>query len=159
MITLIAAIGRNREIGLNNQLLWNLPEDLRHFKNYTLGKTILMGANTCASIGRKLPGRRSVVVTSRHELTDLCDRVYSSLSRALEEEKQLGELVIIGGQQIYQSTIDLADKLVITKVDHQYVADAYFPIIDSRWHVVKSTPMTNSQNLPITIIEYSRNEK
>ena len=159
MITLIAAIGRNREIGLNNQLLWNLPEDLQHFKNYTLGKTVLMGANTCASIGRKLPSRRSVVVTSRHVLTNLCDKVYSSLSQALEEEKQIDELVIIGGQQIYQSTIDLADKLVITKVDHQYVADAYFPIIDSRWHVVKSTPMTNSQNLPITIIEYCRNEK
>lgn len=139
MITLIAAIGRNNEIGLRNNLLWNIPGDMRHFKDYTMGKMLVMGSNTFASIGNKpLPGRRCIVVSSR-DLHGSAAIPAKSITEALSVEHCYDELVVIGGASIYEQTIGLANKLVITHIDAEFTADTFFPVIDnSVWKVSNS---------------------
>jgi dihydrofolate reductase len=143
MITLIAAIGHNREIGYKNQLLWKIPEDMRHFKNYTMGKMLIMGANTFCSIGNKpLPGRRCIVVTRREMMGVVTAH---SIESALSIEHCYDELVVIGGASIYNQTIELADKLVITYVDSEFKADSFFPEIDlGKWVMSNTTELLDS---------------
>lgn len=156
MITLIAAIGRNREIGYNNKLLWNIPEDMNHFKSYTMGKVIIMGKNTFSSLGnRPLPGRRNIVVSHSGHTTP--DAIYArSIDEALSIEHCYNELVIIGGSSIYQQTIDRADKLVITHINAEFTADTFFPEIDlTKW---KITSIINScsENHTYGFVDYTR---
>lgn len=157
MITLIAAVGKNNEIGLNGKLLWNIPEDMAHFKSYTLGKMIVMGSNTFASIGNKpLPGRKCVVVSS-HGLAGLAVHA-KTIDSALSIEHCYPEIVVIGGASIYEQTIDRASKLVITHVDAQFKADTYFPDIDlSKWMINTSTDGDNG-TYKYKIVEYVRYE-
>lgn len=145
MITLIAAIGRNNELGFNNKLLWNIPEDMKHFKEYTTGKVVIMGRNTFASIGNKsLPGRKCIVI-SKNDLTGLAVRA-KDIESALSVEHCYSELVIIGGSQIYEQTIDLADKLVITHIDAIFTADTFFPKIDlTKWKKTSTLSASNGQ--------------
>lgn len=156
MITLIAAVGRNREIGFKNKLLWNIPEDMQHFRGYTMGKTLVMGRKTFASIGnRPLPGRRCVVVSSA-DLGGLGVIPAKSIEQALSIEHCYSELVVIGGESIYRQTINLADRLVITHIDADFEADTFFPEIDlAQWNITtqKSSSDTNYQYL---FAEYER---
>ena len=128
MITLIAAIGRNREIGFENKLLWNILEDMKHFKEYTMGKVVIMGYNTFQSIGKILPGRKTIVITHR-DLGNLAITA-KDIESALSVQNCYPELVIIGGASIYNQTIEHADKLVITHVDAEFTADTFFPEIN-----------------------------
>ncbi len=160
MITLIAAIGRNNEIGLNNKLLWNIPdipEDMKHFKTYTMGKVLIMGRKTFASIGNKpLPGRKCIVISSQ-DLNGLAIRA-KDIESALSIDHCYPEIVIIGGESIYRQTIDLADKLVITHVDAEFTADAFFPEIDlTRWSI-NSTIDGSNEAYKYKFVEYIRNE-
>lgn len=158
MITLIAAIGANREIGNNNQLLWKIPEDMKHFKSYTMGKVVIMGSNTFGSIGNKpLPGRKCVVISSR----DLhgCGAIPAkSVKDALSIEHCYDELVVIGGASIYEQTIDLADKLVITHVDSSFTADTFFPAIDLNVWKINSVKEGEDENYKYRFVEYVRHE-
>lgn len=157
MITLIAAIGKNREIGLNGKLLWHIPDDLTHFKNYTLGKMIVMGSNTFASIGNKpLPGRKCVVI-STHGLAGLAIHA-KSVDAALSIEHCYPEIVVIGGASVYEQTISRASKLVITHVDAKFNADTYFPEIDlSVWKINTSIDKDDG-TYAYKIVEYVRYE-
>jgi dihydrofolate reductase len=157
MITLIAAIGRNNEIGYGNSLPWKIPEDLKHFKAYTMGKVIVMGANTFASIGCKpLPGRKCVVVT-RQNLHCLSAVHAKSIEAAFSIEHCYPEIVVIGGASIYNQTIDLADKLVITHVDGEFKADTFFPAIDStKWKINSSVDGSN-ETYNYRFVEYLKN--
>ena len=156
MITLIAAIGRNGEIGLNNKLLWSIPEDMKHFKSYTMGKTVIMGFKTFHSIGKALPGRKNIVITSR----DLGGAAIParSINAALSVENCYPELVIIGGASIYNQTIELADKLVITHVDANFEADVYFPTIDLTKWSINSILESKNDSYSYKFVEYIRNE-
>ena len=157
MITLIAAMGRNREIGFKNQLLWNIPEDMKHFKEYTMGKVIVMGANTFTSIGSKaLPGRKNIVVTRQH-LHCLSAIPAPDIGQALSLERCYDEMVIIGGASIYRQTIDLADKLVITHVEAEFTADTYFPVIDSDTWTINSMVESKNDQYNYSFVEYIRN--
>ena len=139
--SLIAAVALNGVIGgrAANALPWRLPADLRHFKQYTLGKTVVMGANTFASLGRALPGRRNVVLTREAFTTrDLTarfpgvDACYCSLSAARFNEG--GELVVIGGGQVYAEALRWRpSELCITVVDLEPVGDVYFPLEGHRF--------------------------
>src|SRR4051812_12063124 len=103
MITLIAAIGRNNEIGYLNKLLWRIPEDMKHFKEYTMGKVIIMGSNTYASIGCKpLPGRKSIVISSAATPGAVHAK---DIESALSIDHCYPELVVIGGASVYNQTI------------------------------------------------------
>lgn len=155
MITLIAAIGRNGELGYNNTLLCSIPEDMKHFKAYTMGKVVIMGRKTYASIGSKpLPGRKCIVVST----SDLHEITAHSIDDALSIEHCYPELVVIGGESIYRQTIDRADKLVITHIDADFIADAYFPDIDpNKWKINKSVASSDDK-FNYSFVEYVRNE-
>lgn len=157
MITLIAAIGRNREIGYENKLLWNIPEDMTHFKSYTMGKVIIMGTNTFASLGhRALPGRKSIVISTQ-DLGSMTIRA-KSIDEALSIDHCYPEVVIIGGASIYSQTIDRADKLVITHIDAEFKADKFFPIIDlTKWKINSSIDGSN-ETYNYKFVEYIRIE-
>lgn len=139
-ISLIAAIGKNRELGRDNKLLWNIPEDLQRFKEITNGHPIIMGRKTFDSIGRVLPNRTSIVITrdpqsvqeslSYMKNSELV-KVASSLDEAIDEAAKAPgneEIFIIGGGQIFELAMRRADKLYLTLVEKSYPdADAYFP--------------------------------
>ena len=142
MISLIAAIGKNNELGKNNQLIWHLPNDLKFFKEITLNKTIVMGRKTFESIGRPLPKRKNIVLSSnfKHENTE----VYNNISDLLDKYKN-EELFIIGGANIYNQFIDIADKIYLTEIDEIANADTYFPAFD-KTRYKKTTIKENSDN-------------
>ena len=123
------AIGQDRQIGKDNQLLWHISEDLKNFKRITLGKTMVMGRKTFESIGRPLPGRKSVVISRNPDLKIEGAYVVSNLEEAKElvESFDENEMVIIGGGMIYELAIEMTNILYLTKVDYDGEADVFFP--------------------------------
>lgn len=158
MITILAAIGLHNELGKDNDLLWSIPEDMQFFKTYTTGKTVVMGRKTYESIGRPLPNRKNIVVSSTNIVGV---PTYPSLELVLAHVDPDVEVVIIGGGMLYQAALelDIVDKMLITKVDNSYEdADVFFPKIDeSIWEVVKSEISCNGI-LSYMFVEYSRRE-
>ena len=144
MISIISAIGKNNEIGKKNELLWNLPADMKHFREITSGHTVIMGQKTFESIGRPLPNRRNIVITlDRNYSHNGVEVVHSpgELFDLLEKTSDKNiENFIIGGGMIYKLFIEKADKLYITRVGAEFPdADTYFPIIDEAvWEKIKS---------------------
>jgi len=130
-ISIIVAIGRNREIGAKNKLLWKIPEELRRFKEITTGHPIIMGRKTHESIGRILSNRTNIVITRQQDFTSEGAVIAHSLEEALRQAQgELGneEIFIIGGAQVFAEALDLADKLYITLVDAEFPeADSFFP--------------------------------
>lgn len=128
-ISLIAAMTEDRVIGANNQLLWHLPNDFKHFKQITMGKPIIMGRKTFESIGRALPGRQNIVLTRQlDQQFPGCD-VAHSVEEALTLA-QGDEIMVIGGADIYASFMPLAQQLYITVVQASILGDAVFPAWD-----------------------------
>jgi len=126
-ISLIAAMGQNCVIGNNNQLPWHLPADLQYFKKITLGKPIIMGRNTYESIGKPLPGRRNIVITSQlHFQADGCDVVHS-LEEAIALCNDVEEIMIIGGANLYEQSMQHATHLYITLIHDEFDGDKFFP--------------------------------
>lgn len=131
MISIICALGKNRAIGKQNQLLWNLPGDLKHFKDITSGHTVIMGKNTHLSIGRPLPNRVNIVISKPEEHFDAAGclnarSIEEALLLARQQDDQ--ETFIIGGGMIYGLFLPLADKLYLTLVDDSPTdADTFFP--------------------------------
>lgn len=128
MITLIAAIGKNREIGKDNKLLWNIPEEMKVFVKHTKGKTVLMGRKTFESIGSKpLPNRTNIVISRSLPAADGVI-VYSSVTDAI---KDYPDVVVMGGEQIYRECLPIADELIISHVQMSFPdADSHFPVIE-----------------------------
>ncbi len=121
-------MGKNRAIGRNNKLLWNIPDDLKHFKKITTGHAVIMGRKTFESIGRQLPNRANIIITrDKNFKADGCV-ISHSLDEALDLAKQKNEeIFIIGGGQIYEQALPHADKLYLTIVDDEPKADTFFP--------------------------------
>ena len=143
MITIIAAIGANNELGKDNDLIWHLPADLIRFKKVTTGHAIIMGRNTFESIGKPLPNRRSIIIT-RNTSYKGCEVVHS-LENAIKLIKDQDNAFIIGGAQIYHEAIEknLVDQLDITEVHQDFNADVYFPSIDkATWEEVSRVSFT-----------------
>ena len=133
MITIVAAIGHNNALGKDNQLLWRLPKDLKHFKDITEDHPVVMGRKTFESIGKALPNRTNIVVSRRDNWFQEGILIVSTLKEALKFAKKIDEDVfVIGGGEIYKQTMDIADRLVITQVDGDFDADTFFPEIDPR---------------------------
>jgi len=127
-VSLIAACDKKRGIGYQGQLPWHLPADFAFFKAQTLGKTVIMGRKTFESIGRPLPGRRNIVLS----LQDY-QHVGIEVIHSIDELWALGldEVMVIGGQQIYQLFLPIASQIMLTEVDVTCLADAYFPQFSS----------------------------
>lgn len=141
-IALIAAVARNGVIGQGNALPWRLPSDMRHFKAMTLGKPVIMGRRTYESIGRPLPGRAVVVVSSRADFAAAGCDVAASIEAALRQAERraalLGasEIMVAGGGTLYCAMIGQADRLYLTEIDAAPPGDTVFPPIDpTLWRV------------------------
>lgn len=140
-ISLIAAIGKNRELGHNNQLLWKISEDLARFKRLTLGHPIIMGRKTFESIGRVLPGRKNIIISRDPRYTVEGAIVAHSLDEGIQSAKSEGiatvaessltmtegEIFVIGGGQIFEQALPFAKKLYLTVIHASAPADAFFP--------------------------------
>lgn len=129
-LSIICAMDENRLIGSNNTLPWQLPADLAYFKKVTMNKPILMGRKTYESIGRPLPGRRNIIITRDPLIQFAGCETTGSIESALERVKDQPEVMLIGGASLYQQTIDIADKLYITRIHAQFEGDAWFPVIN-----------------------------
>lgn len=139
-LTLVAAVGRQGVIGDGRDMPWHLPEDLRFFKETTMGGVLVMGRGTWDSIGRALPGRRTIVVTRQRGWSAPGAEVAHSLCEALAVAGD-GEVFIAGGGQIYAQTIEHAHRLVLTEVDLEAEGETRFPRVDPEvWHEVSRTP-------------------
>ncbi|MEQ1440437.1 dihydrofolate reductase [Fontimonas sp. SYSU GA230001] len=137
-IALIVAIDRNRLIGRDGGLPWRLPNDLKHFKRLTVGKTVLMGRKTWESLGRPLPDRQNWVLTRDASFTAQGCRVFRDLDAALRAHGT-GELMVIGGADLYRQTLPLARRLYLTEVDASLEGDAHFPDYDpAQWREIAS---------------------
>ncbi len=130
-ITMIAAIGQNNELGKDNKLLWHLPEDLKFFKQQTMGKPIVMGKKTLDSLPRLLPGRLHLVLTHQELEPNEQIMVFHDKDALVDYISTLDqEVMVIGGAQIYQQMLDDADKMLLTEVAATKEADVYFPSFD-----------------------------
>ena len=136
-IVIIAAVARNRVIGKDNKLLWNIPEDMAHFKALTSGHTVIMGRKTWESLPprfRPLPGRRNIVISRQTDYAAPGAEIAGSLENALQLASTAETLFVIGGAEIYAQALGLADRLELTEVNLAPEADAWFPAIDpQRW--------------------------
>ena len=130
IVTIVVAMGENNAIGKNNELLWYLPKDLRHFKTITKGHTVIMGRKTFESVGMPLPNRRNIIITRNTDLAIEGTEVVHTLEDALELCKQGEEVFVIGGAEIYKIAMPHTDKIYLTVVHENFEADAFFPEID-----------------------------
>ncbi len=130
MLSIIAALSRNRVIGKNNQLPWRLPADLKHFKAVTLGKPVIMGRKTFESIGKPLPGRDNIVVTRDPKFHADGIAVAHSLDDALAQTHATPEIMLIGGAQLYMQALPRAQRLYLTLIHADFDGDAHFPDYD-----------------------------
>lgn len=160
IITLIAALDRQRCIGVRNDLPWHIPEDFAFFKQYTLGKPVLMGRKTWDSLPRKpLPGRRNVVISRQpHWQADGAEHA-ASLEDALARVAGAPEIVVIGGAEIYRQALPLATDLRLTEVALTVEnGDAFFPPVDpAEWQPVARQPgFSPQQNIAFDWVHYRR---
>ncbi|MDG4656347.1 dihydrofolate reductase [Ectobacillus antri] len=148
MISLIAAMDRNRLIGTNNELPWRLPADLAYFKRVTMGHPVIMGRKTYESIGRPLPGRENIIVTRNpaykaegcvvvHSLDELLTRFASSDKEAF----------VIGGAELYKEALSVGNRLYITHIEDEFSGDAWFPCIDD-WQEISREPGIRDEKNP-----------
>jgi len=148
-IVIIVAVAQNRVIGKDNQLIWNIPEDMAHFKALTAGHTVLMGRKTWESLPprfRPLPGRRNIVVSRQADYAAPGAELANSLEEGLALAATNETVFIIGGAEIYRQAMPLADRLEITEVELSPEGDSWFPEIPAAdWQLTaKKTPPTNS---------------
>ena len=154
IISHLVAVSNDLVIGVDNDLPWNLKDDLAHFKKYTLNKIIIMGRKTFESIGRPLPNRINYVVSRTVKEIDgahVFDNLENALHAAEKHNHEMGivnEIVIIGGGYLFKETLPVMNKLVITKVDCNVLGDIYYPKVEmENWKLVNSESYSkNSDN-------------
>jgi len=166
MITIshVVALSNNNVIGVNNSLPWNLKTDLAHFKNYTSNKIIVMGRKTYESIGRPLPNRINLIVSNTiKEINgaELFKNTEDAINKAKELciNKNLEEIIIIGGGYLFRDTLSITNKLVLTKVDCNIEGDVFYPDIDlDEWKKLSSEHFTKDLNndYDFTVITYEK---
>ena len=161
IISVIVAIGKNNEIGRNNQLLTHLPADLKHFKEITSGHTIVMGRKTFDSLPKgPLPNRKNIIISRNKELKIEGATVYPSLDYALIKLMDEDEIFIIGGAEIYKQIFPDADKLYLTKIHAEFHdADTFFPEINYKeWRIVNQETFFADEKNPYnyTFLELER---
>ena len=126
-------MGLNREIGVDNQLPWHLPKDLKHFKEITSGHPIIMGRKTYESIGKPLPNRTNIVISRKKHWFEEGILIVGSIKEAIKFGQKIDEdIFIIGGGNIFEQTMDIADKLEVTEIKTNIEADTFFPKIDPK---------------------------
>lgn len=135
MIAILLAKSENDVIGRDNQLPWHIPEDLRYFKQLTIGKSVVMGRKTFDSIGKALPKRTNYVVTRQ---TDFKAENVHALHRIDEIPELDGDVFIIGGASLIKDTMHLADRLYLTEIHHHFAGDVFIHLDMSQWRRIES---------------------
>ena len=164
IISHVVALSNNNVIGVNNSLPWNLKTDLAHFKNYTSNKIIVMGRKTYESIGRPLPNRINLIVSKTiKEINgaELFKSTEDAINKAKELciNKNLDEIIIIGGGYLFRDTLSITNRLVLTKVDCNIEGDVFYPDIDlDEWQKLSSEHFTKDLNndYDFTVITYEK---
>lgn len=159
MNILIAAAGENNELGMDNDLVWHLPDDFKRFKKLTTGHHIIMGRKTFESFPKLLPNRTHVVITRQENYRKSGVIIVHSLERALEFTKEDPETYIIGGGEIFEMALEIADKIELTRVHGTFEADAFFPAIDPYiWKLVNEEfhEKDEKHNYAFTYLTYER---
>jgi dihydrofolate reductase len=146
MIKIIVAISKNRVIGDSNKLIWNLPSDLKRFKEITTGHPIVMGRKTFESIGRPLPNRRNIIITRDEEYEVEGCEVVNSIEEALLLTGN--DCFIIGGGEIYKQTLHIAEQIYMTIVDEEFLGDTQFPELTNSWYVSKKEDFLSDDKNP-----------
>ena len=151
-------MSKNRVIGDSNTLIWHLPEDLKRFRQLTTGNTIVMGRKTYESIGKPLPNRRSIIITRDPDYKVEGCEVVNSLEEALLLSNN--DCFIIGGGEIYNQSIKLADKIYLTMVHKEFEGDTTFPELDKEWVKMsrKDFEADEKNEYNYSFIEYDRYE-
>jgi len=156
-VSLIVAYSTNRTIGRDNALPWKLPGDLAHFKRTTMGCPVIMGRKTWESLGRPLPGRRNIVITRQTGYQATGAETATSLAQALEMTRDLAEVFVIGGAQIYAQSLSVASRIVATEVHAHVQGDAFFPELDSNtWEETSRHQQPAENGLSYDLVEYRR---
>jgi dihydrofolate reductase len=159
VLTLIAAVARNGVIGKDNRLPWHLPADLRHFKALTTGRTVIMGRKTWESLPdkfRPLPGRQNIVVTRNEAYRAEGAVVVASLPAAVAAA-QSDEAFVIGGAELYATTLALAARLQLTEIDAAFDGDTHFPAIDPHdWRETARETHRDETGLGYAFVTYER---
>ena len=156
---MIAAIGKNRELGYNNQLLWHLKGDMKFFRDNTMGKIIVMGKNTFLSLPGLLPNRKHVVLTHGDIDNDEV-LVFNTFNNLVDYINSLSEeVMIIGGASIYNSFMPLANKLILTEIDDKKDADVYFPFISCNEWDRKVLQENKENDINYNFVSYTRKLK
>ncbi len=157
-LAIIACVGKNLELGLNNDLIWHLPSDLKYFKKVTLGHTVIMGENTFKSLPGVLKNRHNIVLTksTKDDFPDTIE-VLHSIEEFIDKYKDKDELIfVIGGTSIYKQFIDLVDTLYLTEVDNESQADVYFPKFDKSLYTKEIVGSGNDNDIKFNFVIYRR---
>ena len=158
MINIIAAIAKNGVIGKEGKLPWSLGEDMARFKRLTMGNTVIMGANTYREIGKPLPGRYNIILSSNLQLKEENAVVMQSLTKAINHSLTRNkdkDIFICGGERSYKEAINIADRLYITYIDCEFDGDRFFPPIPDCFVEVKQTNIKDGE-FSTTFCEYIR---
>jgi len=156
--TLIAAVSLNKVIGSNGSIPWHIPEDLKYFQSNTLYSTVIMGRNTYESIGKPLPNRKNIVITSSNNKFQGIE-IYSNIEDLIESLKNSeDEIFIIGGEKIYSEFMPLANKMLITEVKIEIEGDSFFPEWDpNEWtETHRSKERTNDKSINYSFVVLER---
>ena len=160
MLSLIAAVARNRVIGNNNQLLWHLPEDMRHFRETTRGKPVIMGRKTWESLPdsfRPLPGRLNVVVSRNPVYQAPGATIARSVEDAMLCAGDALEIFLIGGEELYRQAMPKADRLYLTEVEADFAGDAFFPEVPKHdWDEISRKAQQGAAEPAFSFVVYQR---
>jgi len=160
IISLIAALASNRAIGKDNALLWHLPEDMRHFRETTRGKPVIMGRKTWESLPesfRPLPGRHNIVVSRDLAYQASGATLAQSFEDALRQAADVEEVFVIGGEQLYREALPLASRLYLTEIEQSFDGDAFFPDIPPQdWQEISRQPSRGTTGPQFSFAVYQR---
>jgi dihydrofolate reductase len=149
---MIVAASANNVIGANAGMPWHLREDLRRFKEITMGKPMIMGRLTFESIGKALPGRRSIVITRQLDYQQAGVEVATTPDAALKLAGDAEEVMIIGGGEVYEQLLPMTDRIYLTRVHAEFDGDTFFPEInEDEWQIVSSEPLPPNDERPFSI--------
>ena len=151
-VSMIVAASANNVIGADGGLPWHLSEDLRRFKEITMGKPMIMGRLTYETIGKALPGRRSIVLTRQANYQPAGVDVASTPEAALQLAGDVDEVMIIGGAKVYEKFLPMSERIYLTRVHAEVEGDTFFPEIrEDEWRIVSSQPLPPSDERPFSI--------
>ena len=160
MISLIAALAKNRAIGKDGQLLWHLPEDMRHFRETTRGKPVIMGRKTWESLPdsfRPLPGRHNIVVSRNPSYLAAGATLVGSLEDAISVAGEVAEVFVIGGAELYRQALPVASRLYLTEIAQDFAGDVFFPDVPVEdWEEISRQAQQGTSGPVFSFVVYRR---